>query len=448
MSDTTIEWTRGNDGSSGKSWNPMRGCSLVSDECAGCYAQSIARRFSGPGKPFEGLINRHGKWNGVMRQAPEHTLYAPLTWREPTRVFVNSMTDLFHENAEEWWIDQIFAVMALCPQHTFIVLTKRAERMHAYCTASDVENRLEPFKWGIIEERVDPLNRRTDDIRATAIDEWPLSNVILGVSVGRRAFLSRIDELRETPAAVRMVSFEPLLEDFRKLSLWEYRAPKLPVGPYRCQAETASGPELSRCDKHPDCLCGGTSVSPAPACPACEDAPGPENQPCLVCGLAASKSVVDVCAQELRECMEEGYGVVVETVDARRLVNIILRKSRNVWRHIADWWHGPRLTDAEHREFTQSIIPQRVGSNPPPPGPPFRNIDRDYGLPSPQQYPPMPGTIVDLGPDEPTPIWPQSGNAGPATLAALTADDLRRIVREEIERALRPPWQSGKMGPG
>lgn len=219
MSKTTIEWTRGSSGEPGKSWNPMRGCSLASDECQFCYAQSIARRFSGPGKPFEGLINRHGKWNGVMRQAPEHTLYEPLTWRRPTRVFVNSMTDLFHENAEEWWIDQIFAVMSLCPQHSFIILTKRAERMREYCSAPDVWDRVDAMQSSIIEERVDALARRTDDLSARAMDEWPLHNVILGVSVGRREFLARIDHLRETPAAVRMVSFEPLLEDLGTIDL-------------------------------------------------------------------------------------------------------------------------------------------------------------------------------------------------------------------------------------
>jgi len=219
MTETTIEWTRGPDGEPGKSWNALRGCSLASDECQHCYAQSIARRFSGPGQPFEGLINKHGKWNGVMRQAPEHTLYQPLSWRKPTRVFVNSMTDLFHENAEEWWIDRIFAVMALCPQHTFIVLTKRADRMRQYFEGDQLEARIDCCKWGIIEERVDPLNRRTNDLRAVASDEWPLPNVILGVSVGRREFLSRIDDLRETPAALRMVSFEPLLEDLGAIDL-------------------------------------------------------------------------------------------------------------------------------------------------------------------------------------------------------------------------------------
>lgn len=216
---TTIEWTQGPNGEPGRSWNPLKGCSVASDECTNCYAQSIARRFSGPGQPFEGLINKHGKWNGVMRQARERTLYEPLTWRKPSRVFVNSMTDLFHENAEDWWIDEIFAVMSCCPQHTFIVLTKRSERMRAFCTADDIEDRIDCLRSEIIEERVDPLSRRTDDMRATASDEWPLPNVILGVSVGRREFLHRIDDLRETPAACRMVSFEPLLEDLGTVDL-------------------------------------------------------------------------------------------------------------------------------------------------------------------------------------------------------------------------------------
>lgn len=201
---TTIEWAD-------KSWNAIRGCSLASDECANCYAQSIARRFSGPGQPFEGLINKHGKWNGAMRQAPEHTLYEPLTWRKPTRVFVNSMTDLFHENAPFEWVDRIFAIMALCPRHTFIILTKRAERMREYLSkdGSLVRGRAWEMLGRLPKYRHEGLMTRP----------WPLPNVILGVSVGRREFLSRIDHLRETPAAVRMVSFEPLLEDLGELDL-------------------------------------------------------------------------------------------------------------------------------------------------------------------------------------------------------------------------------------
>lgn len=213
MSETTIEWTRNADGSEGKTWNPMRGCSLASDECSHCYAQSIARRFSGPGKPFEGLINGHGKWNGVMQQAPTHTLYAPLTWRKPTRVFVNSMTDLFHENAPFEWIDRTFAVMALCPRHTFIILTKRAGRMREYLSQNIVGPRVRGVAW----EMLGHLGKyRHDDVIGRP---WPLPNVILGVSVGRRAFLSRIDDLRETLAVVRMVSFEPLLEDLGPVEL-------------------------------------------------------------------------------------------------------------------------------------------------------------------------------------------------------------------------------------
>lgn len=209
MTTTSIEWTRNPDGTEGRSWNALRGCSLASDECQNCYAQSIARRFSGPGEPFEGLINRHGKWNGVMRQAPEHTLYEPLSWKKPTRVFVNSMTDLFHENAPFEWVDQIFAVMALCPRHEFIVLTKRAERMNQYMT----EDRF--GRWGFIDGCARRIYQQRTGREFTSGKALlgPLPNVVLGVSVGRREFVSRIDHLRETPAAVRMVSFEPLLED-------------------------------------------------------------------------------------------------------------------------------------------------------------------------------------------------------------------------------------------
>ena len=124
---TKIEWTDA-------TWSPVRGCSVVSDGCQNCYAMRQAHRFSGPGKPYEGLtrMTSHGpKWTGDVRLVPEK-LDEPLRWRKPRRVFVNSMSDLFHEDVPDEYIDQVFAVMALSPQHTFQVLTKRPERMRDY----------------------------------------------------------------------------------------------------------------------------------------------------------------------------------------------------------------------------------------------------------------------------------------------------------------------------
>ena len=121
---TGIEWTDA-------TWNPIRGCSRVSEGCRNCYAETIAARFSGPGLAYEGLAvmqNGHPHWTGKIEFVDEHLL-DPLSWRRPRRIFVNSMSDLFHENVTDEMRDKIFAVMALCPQHIFQVLTKRPARM-------------------------------------------------------------------------------------------------------------------------------------------------------------------------------------------------------------------------------------------------------------------------------------------------------------------------------
>ncbi|GGA80852.1 hypothetical protein GCM10011507_35100 [Edaphobacter acidisoli] len=129
---TGISWTDA-------TWNPIRGCSRVSEGCRHCYAERAAYRFSGPGQPYEGLVQigadgkRRPQWNGQVRFVEEHLL-DPLKWTRPRRIFVNSMSDLFHENVTDDMRDKIFAVMALCPQHTFQVLTKRPERMLKWFT--------------------------------------------------------------------------------------------------------------------------------------------------------------------------------------------------------------------------------------------------------------------------------------------------------------------------
>lgn len=179
MSDNTkIEWTEA-------TWNPIRGCSRVSQGCVHCYAEGVARRFSGPGKPYEGLINKHGSWSGNITFV-EHVLDQPLRWRRPRRIFVNSMSDLFHENVTDEQIDKIFSVMARAQQHTFQILTKRPERMRVYLSDS---------VWAEIHG-----------------PKWPLPNVWLGVSVeNQEAANKRIPLLLQTPAAIRFLSCEPLL---------------------------------------------------------------------------------------------------------------------------------------------------------------------------------------------------------------------------------------------
>ena len=93
-----------------ETWNPLRGCSKVSSGCKNCYAQTMAARFAGPGQPYEGTIDR-GRWNGRIRLVPEK-LGEPLRWRRPRRVFVNSMSDLFHEDVPFEYIAAVFGVMA------------------------------------------------------------------------------------------------------------------------------------------------------------------------------------------------------------------------------------------------------------------------------------------------------------------------------------------------
>jgi protein gp37 len=195
---SSIQWTD-------KTWNPTRGCSIVSPGCVNCYAMKQAHRFSGPGKPYAGLTKQTKagpQWTGNVATV-ESSLLEPLSWRKPARVFVNSMSDLFHEDVPEWFIDEVFAVMALAERHTFQILTKRAERMRAYFAADRYEliARVETRLW----------NLHTDDT-TNAIGRWPLPNVWLGVSVENQQYADeRIPLLLQTPAAVRFISAEPLL---------------------------------------------------------------------------------------------------------------------------------------------------------------------------------------------------------------------------------------------
>jgi len=120
---TSIEWTD-------VSWNPVRGCSLVSAGCANCYAMKFAHRFSGPSQPYAGLTElgpKGPRWTGKVTLVHE-ALDEPLRWKKPRRIFVNSMSDLFHEDVPDEFIADVYAVMVTAYQHIFQVLTKRPER--------------------------------------------------------------------------------------------------------------------------------------------------------------------------------------------------------------------------------------------------------------------------------------------------------------------------------
>lgn len=187
MRKTPIQWTE-------QTWNPVRGCSPVSPGCKNCYAEKTAGRFCAPGKPFHSFvqIGKNGDpgphWTGKVELIP-HMLEIPLRTKKPTTWFVNSMSDLFHEGLKWSDIERVFDVMQEAHWHTFQVLTKRAENMRQFA-----EN------WA-------------------AHHDGPLPNVWLGVSVEDRERLERIERLRRAPAAVRFVSFEPLLEDLGLIDL-------------------------------------------------------------------------------------------------------------------------------------------------------------------------------------------------------------------------------------
>jgi protein gp37 len=250
MSDKTgISWTDA-------TWNCVRGCSRVSEGCRHCYAERVAARFSGPGQPYEGLAevrrtSMHGgapplgggivrsepRWTGEVRLVPEH-LADPLRWRRPRRVFVNSMSDLFHEKLSNEAIAAVFGVMAAASRHTFQVLTKRAERMRDWFSwvdrqaAEDCWTRAELCRVSALNV-VEPSDGKLTDSDYNAIKNimpvkdgrWPLPNVWLGVSVEHQAAADeRIPLLLETPAAVRFLSCEPLLGpiDLRRWTLAEH----------------------------------------------------------------------------------------------------------------------------------------------------------------------------------------------------------------------------------
>lgn len=199
---SSIEWTDA-------SWNPVRGCSLKSEGCRSCYAMKQAHRFSGKGQHYEGLtmIGQHGPlWTGTVKTVPG-LLDAPLHWKNPRRIFVNSMSDLFHEDVPVEFIDSVFAVMALAPQHIYQILTKRPARTQGYAAQLLDEG----DRWSRFGDAVGPLIGNQGYERAGECP-WPLPNVHLGVSVeNQQTADERIPLLLQTPAAVRFVSAEPLL---------------------------------------------------------------------------------------------------------------------------------------------------------------------------------------------------------------------------------------------
>jgi protein gp37 len=174
MAETSIEWTDA-------TWNPVAGCTVLTGGCTNCYAMRMAARLELMGaEKYRGLTRKSGGravWTGKIN-LDQKALSAPATWSKPRKVFVNSMSDLFHPDVPKEFIFQVWEVMKLTPRHTYQILTKRPERMR------------------------EVLSSPRFDV---------LPNVWLGTSVEDHRVLDRLDNLRRVPAAVRFVSFEPLI---------------------------------------------------------------------------------------------------------------------------------------------------------------------------------------------------------------------------------------------
>jgi protein gp37 len=180
MADTSIEWTDA-------TWNPVAGCTVLSPGCTNCYAMRMAARLDAMSMPkYRGLTRKSGRrsvWTGKVR-LDRNSLDVPKSWRKPRKIFVNSMSDLFHEAVPSEFVADVWSVMEATAQHTYQILTKRPERM------LEVTRSL-------------PM----------------LNNVWLGTSVESADYLDRIDELRKVRAAIKFVSFEPLLGSVAKADL-------------------------------------------------------------------------------------------------------------------------------------------------------------------------------------------------------------------------------------
>ncbi len=244
---TSIEWTEA-------TWNPVVGCSRVSKGCERCYAERVAHR--GMQAAHRGLtvMGRKGpRWNGKVRTLPER-LEQPLRWRKPRRVFVNSMSDLFHESVPFEFIAAVFGVMAASPQHTFQILTKRDPRRFFEWLKAEGEGCASlsddgsPMTVACIIEAQRQDRRFFSEVPPNGLgrvrsegdrDPWPLPNVWLGVSVENQETADqRIPWLLECPAAVRWVSYEPALGpvDFsRWLDAKRFACPRCGKHPNECE---------------------------------------------------------------------------------------------------------------------------------------------------------------------------------------------------------------------
>lgn len=207
---TKIEWTE-------ETWNPVLGCDKISEGCKNCYAiktawirqhnSKMAERFSGLVEKTEaGKLN----WTGKINLLGMDVLTKPLRKKKPTMYFVNSMSDLFHEDVPFSFIDRVFAIMKACPQHTFQILTKRPQRMAEYFTGNTPQA-IDDATIQLMEDGVG-IGTSVCLVQMNGVEGWPLPNVWMGVSVeNQKAADERIQYLNFIPAAVKFLSIEPLL---------------------------------------------------------------------------------------------------------------------------------------------------------------------------------------------------------------------------------------------
>jgi protein gp37 len=195
----------------------------------------FAARFCKPGQPYEGLVGWTAKgprWNGEVMLVPEK-LEEPLHWRKPRRVFVNSMSDLFHEKVPDEYIRDVFGVMGMAEKHTFQILTKRAHRMEQWFGS---------WACGELQDYLHEMDK-----------EWPLPNVWLGVSVESQEYLDeRVPSLLACPAAVRFISAEPLLGplDMEVVECPVYKAEVKGIPNAHCGMCSEPGPGSGPCCKN------------------------------------------------------------------------------------------------------------------------------------------------------------------------------------------------------
>lgn len=182
MAETQIEWTD-------STWNPVAGCSIISSGCKNCYAMEMARRLESMGvEKYSGLTRLKGKrtvWNGKITEDHD-ALSIPYRWRKPRKIFVNSMSDLFHEKVSDDFILKVWNVMRETPHHNYQILTKRPERM------------------------ADMLTKYIREV---------LPNVWLGTSIEEQETAQRVFHLKKTPAQIRFISFEPLIGSVGEIDL-------------------------------------------------------------------------------------------------------------------------------------------------------------------------------------------------------------------------------------